>query len=220
MKKHLVNYALIFSVVVINAISIIVFKKIDIIAIIASITGVIANTMIANGNITSYYFSIVCNIAYVIIGYNSHLYGTAILQGLFFLPMQIIGFINWNKNLKQKSNIVNTRKMSFKNLCLTVTYTIVLSLIYSIALRLFNDRLPIIDALVTGLSIVGMILTVKRYKEQWLFWITVNVVNIIMWLFVSFDTKESGLIMALTAFVYLVNSIYGYINWNKLTKSV
>ena len=62
-----------------------------------------------------------------------------------------------------------------------------------------------------------MYLSVKRYMEQWIMWIIIDVVTIFMW--VVAVTNGSGDIATLLMWmVYLINAIYGFIKWNKNSK--
>lgn len=56
----------------------------------------------------------------------------------------------------------------------------------------------------------------KRFAEQWLLWISVNVLSIILWAgaLITQGGNDFSMLVMWTAF--LVNSIYGYINWRKL----
>jgi len=56
----------------------------------------------------------------------------------------------------------------------------------------------------------------KVYMEQWILWIIVDVVSIIMWAIVVFKqgSNDIGLFIMWSAF--LVNAIYGYYNWVKM----
>ena len=75
-----------------------------------------------------------------------------------------------------------------------------------------------LDSATTILSIVAQFMMLARYAEQWLMWIIINILSIIMWAqsIISQDGNDYPTLVMWIAF--LCNSIYGYINWRKLYK--
>ncbi|MGL4336987.1 MAG: nicotinamide mononucleotide transporter, partial [Turicibacter sp.] len=51
---------------------------------------------------------------------------------------------------------------------------------------------------------------------QWLLWMTVNVFSILMWLLLL-NTPDGSISMLIMFSAYLINGIYGYLNWRKLS---
>ena len=58
----------------------------------------------------------------------------------------------------------------------------------------------------------------KRLTDQWLYWITVDVVTIIMWTYI-FITKGTDVSMLVMWSAFLVNAVYGYYNWIKMERN-
>jgi len=48
-----------------------------------------------------------------------------------------------------------------------------------------------------------------RYREQWMLWIIVNIVSVIMWV----NIGDPMMILMWSA--YLINAIYGFVKWSK-----
>src|SRR6476646_10536873 len=69
---------------------------------ISTLTGMLCVVLVAKGKISNYYFGIVQTGTYAYISYTYGLYGEAMLNGLFYFPVQFIGIYLWNKN-KTKS---------------------------------------------------------------------------------------------------------------------
>ena len=55
------------------------------------------------------------------------------------------------------------------------------------------------------------LLMILRYREQWLLWIVLNVLSILLW------AEQPAMYLMYSA--YLLNSLYGYYNWTKLVKA-
>ena len=59
-----------------------------------------------------------------------------------------------------------------------------------------------------------MIVSIKMYAEQWILWIIVNVVSVIMWA-IAFAQGNDSIATLLMWVVYLVNAVVMYRKWLK-----
>jgi nicotinamide mononucleotide transporter len=67
------------------------------------------------------------------------------------------------------------------------------------------------------MSVIAMVLMVFVFVEQWILWIVVDIVSIIMWIQVMLNGgNDIAVLIMWTAF--LVNAVYGLYNWVKLEK--
>ena len=76
-------------------------------------------------------------------------------------------------------------------------------------MRFTNSTVPFWDSLTTALSIVAMWMLSRKYVEQWLVWLAVDVITVGLYLY-----KD----IPLTAGLYLLYSalaIAGYRRWKK-----
>ena len=81
-----------------------------------------------------------------------------------------------------------------------------------------GGELPFVDSISTVFSIIAMVLMAWRFMEQWVLWIIVDVVSVIMWIVVlAKGGTDISVLLMWTA--YLINAIYGFINWIKLYKA-
>lgn len=69
------------------------------------------------------------------------------------------------------------------------------------------------DAATNVLAIFAQLLMVWRYREQWLWWLVIDVLCVKMW-FVAGNWSMVAMYVAWTA-----NCIYGWMNWTKLNKT-
>lgn len=53
-----------------------------------------------------------------------------------------------------------------------------------------------------------------RFK-QWILYIVLNIVTIVMWAIRQVNGSTDGAIMILMWTAFLVNAVYGYVNWKK-----
>jgi nicotinamide mononucleotide transporter len=96
--------------------------------------------------------------------------------------------------------------------------------IYSYIDNVFHIPLlgSIFDASTEVLQIIAQILMTLALAEQWVFWLLTNIITIIMWGGVIIADKTSlpwALPTLIMWIAYLINSVYGYINWRKGTKA-
>ena len=52
---------------------------------------------------------------------------------------------------------------------------------------------------------------ILRYREQWILWIALNILSIVLWA----DNPSMYLMFG----AYLLNSVYGFYNWSRLQKA-
>jgi len=190
------------------------------IGLIASLTGMLCVVLTAKGRISSFYFGLVNILAYSWVAYQSAYYGDVQLNMLFFLPMTFIGIYYWKKNQRNNKNQadIKVRSFSVKEKIIWFVLSLVVFAIYGLFLKYLNGTLPFIDASTTVFSIIATILLNKRLTDQWYYWIMVDVLSIIMWVYIFF-TQGSDISMLVMWSAFLVNAIYGYYNWRKMEKT-
>lgn len=179
------------------------------------ITGVLCVVLTAKGNIWSYFFGFFNTLGYAYLAYSNNLFGEMGLNLLYFLPMNIVGFILWKKHMT-KDKQLKMRKMKLSGLLLTLGICIsgIVGMGFLLSL-IATQNTPYIDATTNILSIVATILTARRFKEQWLLYIVLNIFTIIMWSIRTINGSSDGLLMIVMWSAYLINAFYGYYNWSK-----
>lgn len=155
-----------------------------------SLAGIISVILCAKGKIENYYFGLYQAITYIYIAYNSKLYGE-VMYNLVMIPMIIVGYFTWKNNMEKDNSEVKARNLTVKGIIILVLSSIILIFAYAKILELMGGNFAIIDAASTVLSIVATILMIARYTEQWIVWIIVNVVSVILWI-MPFLKNESG----------------------------
>ena len=120
----------------------------------------------------------------------------------------------WNKNSdKEKSDTVICRTMSpLKTVILLIICAVGIWL-YKAVLSALGGNQALLDSASTTISVIANALMVMRYREQWILWIIVDAVTVGMW-FIAGDY----IMTAMWAF-YLINAVYGYITWTRLSKN-
>ena len=145
----------------------------------------------------------------------------------FWLPVDIISFINWNRHPdQQEEDLTKVRKLSGLAAFLVITgivvWTVVVGWLISgldITTDLFggNDLLRnvvcYLDACVSAVGIANGVFILLRYREQWIAWfisaILEGIINILSGQYVLLVLKLG----------YITNSTYGFIKWSKYIKT-
>lgn len=156
----------------------------------------------------------------------SYRFATMATTLFFWLPIDIISFINWHKHPdKQKEELTEVRKLSGWMEVLVITGIVVWTIVVGgflseldIMTDLFggNQTLETIvcylDACASAVGIANGVFILLRYREQWIAWyictVLESVINILSGQFVLLVLKVG----------YLTNTTYGYIKWTNYIK--
>ena len=179
---------------------------------ITAICGIFCVVLCVSGKKSQFYWGFVNIVTYIIVSWTSKFYGEVMLNALYFLPIQFIGIYFWKKNYNAEKDVVKCKKMKVK----TITVLIAVSTISIFLYKLFLDKLggnsTWLDSASTTFSIIANLLMVLRFREQWIIWIVVDIVTVIMW------AITGDWIMTAMWSVYLLNGFYGFITWSKMNK--
>lgn len=180
--------------------------------IISATTGVACVVCTGKGKLSAYIFGTINVVLYAIISFKAKYYGEVMLNALYYFPMQFYGFYVWNKHMNTETHEVVKRRMRTKGRCYLLLATGGATLLYGLMLRALGGALPFVDAMSTVASVIAMMISVKMYMEQWMIWIVVDVVTVVMWA-VAFARGSESVATLLMWIVYLVNAIIMYHKW-------
>ena len=149
----------------------------------------------------------------IVLYYQKGLYADCGME-FYYLAMTVYGFFHWIKTPTSDGKVKKERpithfpaKMAFLWLFITLTAWGVL---YWFLITFTDSRVPIADSFTTALSFVGIWALARKYLEQWLIWIVVDVVTCILYYYKDIPFK--GSLYAL----YVVIAIFGYRKWKKM----
>ena len=182
------------------------------IEIIAAICGLINVTLLVRRSIWNYPFGIVMVTLYAFVFFEAKLYSDTILQ-FYYLIMQFIGWWWWLKKTDDRGLVVVDRLPSSHRL---VWMAIAVSAIFSLGTvmdRFTDAALPYWDATTTVLSVIAQYFLAKRYLENWILWIVVDVLAIGIYL--AKGLQPTAVLYA----VFLVLASIGLSQWYQSWKS-
>lgn len=225
LQKQVANwskYELIYGLVIVTtllSISIIGISPetpiwLTIISIIAGFTGVLGTMLAAKKSTWNYLWGIIHIVLYGTVSLASGVYGDFVLNIFYFLPLNIYAVFVW-RGMSDKNGIVKPKKLSKKYAVITFVSTMVGWVSFALILTAFGDVAPWLDSFSTVFSVVGMILMMKAYKEQYYIWTAVNIISVLMWI-VSLSLGNSAAIpMIIMWSCYVLNGLWGLYNWSK-----
>ena len=184
-----------------------------IINFISAICGVFCVFFCAKANISNFIFASINTIVYAIFLYYHKIFGTFVLEVLFYLPINFISWYIWSKHrdrvLTEKTK---SKRLSLKQNIITTILIISGAILYHFILVKIGGNVAWLDAFTLSIGIIAVILEMLRYKEQYVWWIITDVIAVFMYI-MHFDlvylTKKS---------IYLIMAVIGLMNWTKLNK--
>lgn len=221
------DWFLIIGVIASNIVYSVLSGTLDIIGSVAGIAGVLCVVLVAKGSIWNYLFGIVNVSLYAYISYKAALYGDAVLNAFYYVPMQFIGWWQWRKRGAAMSEAeadgagvqVKARRFSWRQRAVLAAGCAAAVVVGGFILRHFGDPQPFKDSTTTVLSIVAQALMALAFMEQWALWIITNVVSVIMWsVCVARGEAHAGVMVIMWSF-YLLNSLNGLRVWLRLSSS-
>lgn len=199
-------------------------------AVVSATCGAISVVLTGKGKLGTYIFGGIQCALYAIISYKATYYGETLLNVLYLLPLEVVGFRTWMKNMNTERAEVIKLQMSWKQRAVwgaalaagTFALGLILKHIDVISSTILGikdvpvDAMPFMDAFTTVGTMIAFVLTVKRYSENWWIWIAINIVTVIMWLGNVIEGGENSSIATLLMWsVYLVNSVIMMLRWQR-----
>lgn len=153
--------------------------------------------------------SIIMPAIYIIVYYQAGLYADSGIS-IYYLLAGIYGWWAWAKHTvkgKEKSIAFTPKRLIVP---LFFVASIVFMLIGSVLSAYTNSTVPWWDSFTTALSIIAMWMLARKYVEQWLVWLVVDVASCGLYIY-----KE----LYFTSFLYglyAVIAFFGYLKWKQL----
>lgn len=182
------------------------------IEIIAFFLGIIAVALVMFRSIWTYPFGIVMVTLYGFIFYEAKLYSDMLLQ-VFFFGIQAYGWWYWLQGTMAADGHIKVRRVAKDHYKWYGGAAVVSILALGTLMDRFTDAaLPYPDATTTVLSVIAQILLARRYLENWILWIVVDIMAVFIY-------AIKGLYPTTVLYaIFLGMAISGYILWNRIWK--
>jgi len=165
-------------------------------------------------NIWNWAWGFVAVILYGIVFWNFKLYGQAWLQIIYFLPIQFVGWYVWLRKGPKKDDDLPIARLTGAGRAgwLGVTGLLTVPIVAYLRYRT-NDPAAFADGLTTAMSIVAQYLQVHKRFENWILWITADVIYVYL-----FYTQKLYVTSALYA-IFTVLATLGALSWLKIMRA-
>jgi len=189
--------------------------KLSLVELVGTIFGLAAVWLAARSNILTWPLTLVNTVAFFVIFYQVHLYSDMLLQVYFFV-VACYGWFYWrkssvdgtSKNVKRLSRNGQI-KVAVLALVLTGLWGTLMLNIHKLLPSLFHEpaSFPYINAFTAILSVIANFLLARRYIENWLIWILVDAIVVVVY------AINGVYLISLEYAILLVICIYGYRSW-------
>ena len=187
----------------------------NIVSTIASMIGVTSLVFIAKGVILGQILCIIFSIFYGVISLANGYYGEMITYVCMTLPMNIISLISWIKHPFKDTNEVEVASLNYKKILIIFILSLIITAIFYFILKALNTSSLIISTISITTSFIAVSLTFFRSPYYALAYATNDIVLIVLWIIATLK-NASNFTMILCFIVFLINDIYGFINWKKM----
>ena len=171
---------------------------------IGTLAGLLCIWLASKEKIINYPFGLLNVVLFAIIFFQIQLYASLLLQ-LFFFAANLYGWYAWSRQTSDNQTALRIRWLSLPSAIgwslacvvgiglMTLYINPVFGFLTRIAVNLMQgmgmqvamptlqpDAFPFWDACLMVLSIVAMILMTRKYVENWLLWVVVNVISVMI----------------------------------------
>lgn len=175
---------------------------------VAAALGLINVALVVRRSVWNYPFGIVMVSLYFFVFFEQRLYSDALLQ-IFFLVVQFYGWWNWLRSKAETGEVVVLLLSWAARLRWLAGCAVATALWGWLMHRYTPASYPWWDAAVAMMSIAAQILMSRRYLENWMLWIAVDLAAIPL-----YAVKDLRPTVALYV-LFLVLSIVGLIDWRR-----
>lgn len=199
-------------------ISFVIFDRENFLTLAASLIGVTSLIFNAKGNPFGQLLMVIFSILYGIISFSFAYYGEMITYVGMTGPMAAFSLISWLKNpYKGKKSEVEVNHISKKETVFMFILTAVITVVFYYILEYFNTANLFFSTLSVTTSFIAVYLTFRRSAYFAIAYAANDIILIILWIMAAI-TDISYLSVIICFAVFLVNDIYGFINWKRMSE--
>lgn len=203
---------------VLIVVSFFLFDRENYITLVASFIGVTSLIFNAKGNPFGQFLMVIFSILYGIISFTFAYYGEMITYLGMTAPMAVFAFISWLRNPYNGNKAeVKVNRLNFKEIIFMMVLTAVITMIFYYILTAFHTANIIPSTISVTTSFLAVYLTFRRSAFYAIGYAANDIVLILLWILAAIS--DISYVSVVVCFVmFLVNDIYGFINWSRMQK--
>ena len=191
----------------------------DWIGLISGICIVFNLILVDRGRLTNYLWGFLGCATWLWVAVMNHLVGDIFSQ-IFYVIMQFVGVYVWQRQLDRQKNAdsskteeVKARNITWWQALLAVVFTVAVYLIVVFTSHATGGVQIWLDGTLLPLGIIGQVLMPYGYRSQWIAWLLLDVIKVVIWWNQLAAGGPGAMSMFVLQVVMLVNGFYGTWVW-------
>ncbi len=201
--------------VVVVALSFLLSPAKDYLTLIASLIGVTALIFVAKGYVIGQILIVIFAVFYGIISFHFKYYGEVITYLGMSAPMAVMSVISWVRHPHQGTKEVEVSKMSKAQIILMLILTVIVTVAFYFILSALDTANIVFSTISVATSFMASYMTFMRSPYYAIGYALNDIVLIALWVLASIE-NISYLPMILCFVMFLINDLYGFVNWRKM----
>ncbi len=207
-----------FSSVILIILSFFALDRSNYLALLASLIGVTSLILNAKGNPVGQGLMVIFSLIYGYISFSFSYYGEMITYLGMTAPMAVFALISWLKNpFKGNRAEVSVNRLSSVDIALAAVAAAVITIVFYFVLDVFNTANLAVSTLSVSTSFLAAYLTFRRSEYFALAYAANDIVLIALWIMACI-IDISCLSVVICFCVFLINDVYGFVNWRRIKK--
>lgn len=184
---------------------------------IASLIGVTALIFVAKGLVLGQLLTVVFSVLYGIISFFTQYYGEMITYLCMSAPVAMMAVISWLRHPYQETKVVEVNRVKPRQLILITLLSIAVTIAFYFILAALGTANLWFSTLSVFTSFFASMMVFLRSPYYGLGYAANDVVLIILWVLASAE-NIAYIPMVFCFVMFLINDLYGFINWQRLRK--
>lgn len=206
------------SSVTLIAVFFMIFDRENYLTLAASLIGGTALIFNAKGNPIGQGLIIIFAVLYAVISYSFSYYGEMITYLGMSAPMAVIALVSWLRNPYNGNRAeVKVNRLKLKEIIFMVILTIAVTVIFYFILKNLGTANIVPSTISVTTSFAAAYLTFRRSPFYALAYAANDLILLVLWTLAALS-DISYLSVIICFVMFLINDIYGFINWRKMRK--
>lgn len=194
------------------------FDRENIMTLTASLIGVTSLIFNAKGNPFGQFLMVVFSILYGVISYTFAYYGEMITYLGMTGPMAVFALVSWLRNPYNGNRAeVRINQLRYREIVCMFLLAAVVTWIFYYILDAFHTTNLVPSLISVTTSFLAVYLTFRRSAFFALAYAANDIVLIVLWM-LAMRSDPSYLSVVVCFFMFLVNDLYGFVNWINMQK--
>lgn len=199
-------------------VSFFLFDRENYLTLVASFIGVTSLIFNAKGNPFGQFLMVIFSILYGVISFTFAYYGEMITYLGMTAPMAVFALVSWLRNPYNGNKAeVKINRLKVKEISFMIILTEAITIIFYYILAAFHTAHLIPSTISVTTSFLAVYLTFRRSAFYAIGYAANDIVLIILWTLATIS-DISYMSVTICFAVFLINDIYGFVNWSRMQK--